>query len=167
MKILVAASSKYGATAEIAGAIGGALEARGFQATVVEPEAAGDLGDLDAAVVGSAVYAGQWMKPALELVERLAAELPGRPVWLFSSGPLGDPPRPEGDPPVVAELMTKPGAAGHRVFAGRLDRNRLNFAEKAIVIALRAPAGDFRDWDAIAAWAGEIADALEGERGGR
>jgi menaquinone-dependent protoporphyrinogen oxidase len=164
MKILVAASSKYGATAEIAAAIGTSLQARGCRATVAEPGAAGDLSDVDAAVVGSAVYAGQWMKPALELVERLATERPGRPVWLFSSGPLGDPPRPEGDPPVVAELAAKLGAAGHRVFSGKLDRSRLNFAEKAIVVALRAPTGDFRDWDAIAAWAGEIADVVLGER---
>jgi menaquinone-dependent protoporphyrinogen IX oxidase len=51
----------------------------------------------DAVVLGSAVYAGHWLKPAREPVGRLGTFLADRPVWLFSSGPVGDPPKPEGD----------------------------------------------------------------------
>jgi menaquinone-dependent protoporphyrinogen oxidase len=29
-----------------------------------------------------------------------------------------------------------------------------------MVTAMRAPLGDFRDWDAVRAWAGEVAVAL-------
>jgi menaquinone-dependent protoporphyrinogen oxidase len=36
----------------------------------------------------------------------------------------------------------------------------LSFAEKAIVVAVRAPEGDFRDWDEIGDWANSIADSL-------
>jgi len=36
----------------------------------------------------------------------------------------------------------------------------LSFPERAIVGALRAPYGDFRDWDVIRTWAEEIADSL-------
>ena len=46
---------------------------------------------------------------------------------------------------------------GHRIFAGKLDRSKLGFAQKAIVIALRAPEGDFRDWEAVRGWAREVA----------
>jgi len=46
------------------------------------------------------------------------------------------------------------------VFAAKLDKSKLSFPERALVFAFRAADGDFRDWDAIAAWAGEIADAL-------
>lgn len=81
-------------------------------------------------------------------------------MWLFSSGPVGDPPRPEEDPVDVAELVARTKAREHRVFAGRIERSRLSFAEKAIVLALRVPDGDYRDWDEIRAWAAEIADAL-------
>jgi hypothetical protein len=34
-------------------------------------------------------------------------------------------------------------------------------AEKLIIEALKAPAGDFRDWEAITAWANDIAAALQ------
>jgi menaquinone-dependent protoporphyrinogen oxidase len=52
------------------------------------------------------------------------------------------------------------GARGHRVFPGRLDRDLLSFGERAMVTAMRAPVGDFRDWGAVAAWADEIAAAV-------
>ena len=41
----------------------------------------------------------------------------------------------------------------HRIFAGKIDKSELGFGERAIMIAVRAPDGDFRDWDEIAAWA--------------
>jgi menaquinone-dependent protoporphyrinogen oxidase len=56
--------------------------------------------------------------------------------------------------------MTLIGARGHRLFAGKLDRSKLGFAEKAIVAALRVPYGDFRDWTQIKQWALEIAGEL-------
>ena len=46
------------------------------------------------------------------------------------------------------------------MFAGRLDRGRLSFGEKAVVLAVRAPEGDFRDWDAIDGFAHDIAGHL-------
>ncbi len=42
-------------------------------------------------------------------------------------------------------------ALDQRVFAGALLRDRLSFGERAIIAALRAPYGDFRDWAAIEA----------------
>ena len=160
MKVLVSAASKHGATAGIADAIGSALMSRGLEVTVKEPDQVEEVHTFDAILVGSAVYAGHWMKPAIELTERFAERFPGKPVWLFSSGPLGDPPKPTEDPVDVAEVMKVTGARGHRVFAGKLDRSMLSFPERAIVGALRAPYGDFRDWDEIRTWAEEIADSL-------
>jgi menaquinone-dependent protoporphyrinogen oxidase len=93
-------------------------------------------------------------------VERAADDLAARPVWLFSSGPIGEPPKPEEDPVDVAEIVESTSARDHRVFAGRLERSRLGFGERAVVAALRAPDGDFRDWDEIRGWATAIADEL-------
>jgi menaquinone-dependent protoporphyrinogen oxidase len=87
-------------------------------------------------------------------------------VWLFSSGPVGDPPKPEEDPVDVAELVAASGAREHRVFAGTLVRRQLSFPERAIVSALRVPEGDFRDWAEITRWAAEIAGALQAGGGG-
>jgi menaquinone-dependent protoporphyrinogen oxidase len=114
----------------------------------------------DAVVCGSAVYMGRWLPEATSFVTRNAGELAKRPVWLFSSGPIGEPPQPEGEPQGVAEMIERIHARGHRIFAGRLDPDRLGLREKVIVGMLRAPKGDFRDFPAVTAWAGEIADAL-------
>jgi menaquinone-dependent protoporphyrinogen oxidase len=160
MKVLVSAASKHGSTDEIARAIGDVLTERGIETEVTPPQEVTTVEGHDAVVLGSAVYAGRWMKEAKELVERSAGALADIDVWLFSSGPIGDPPKPEEDPVDVAEIAERTGARGHRIFAGKLVKAQLGFGEKAIVMALRAPEGDFRDWDEIRGWASEIADAV-------
>ena len=160
MRVLVTAATKYGATAEIAAAIAEVLGEHGLEAMVLPPEQVEEVDGYDAVVVGSAVYAGHWLKPARELVEGHARDLVGRPVWLFSSGPVGDPPKPEEDPVDVADLLAATGAREHRVFAGKLVRKQLSFPERAIVSALRVPEGDFRDWTEIRQWATGIADIM-------
>jgi menaquinone-dependent protoporphyrinogen oxidase len=161
MRVLVTAATKHGATQEIAQAIGDALRDQGLDPTVIEPERVDRVDDYDAAVLGSAVYAGHWLKPAKQLVDRCGSALTARPVWLFSSGPIGDPPKPEEDPVDVAEILAATRAREHRLFAGKLVRKQLSFPEKAIVSALRVPEGDFRDWTEIAGWATGIATALQ------
>jgi menaquinone-dependent protoporphyrinogen oxidase len=160
MRVLITAATKHGATGEIAQVIGEALRERGLDPTVLEPERVDTVDGYDAVVLGSAVYAGHWLKPARELVARCGDALAARPVWLFSSGPVGDPPKPEEDPVDVAEVVAATGAREHRVFAGKLVRKQLTFPERAIVSALRVPEGDFRDWAAISGWAASIATAL-------
>jgi menaquinone-dependent protoporphyrinogen oxidase len=164
MKVLIAAATRHGATAEIAQVMGDTLRERGLDPTVLEPEQVDSVDGYDAVVVGSAVYAGHWLKPARELVARCGDALAARPVWLFSSGPVGDPPKPEEDPVDVAEVLATTRAREHRVFAGRLARRQLAFPERAIVSALRVPEGDFRDWAAITEWAGGIATVLSAWR---
>ena len=82
-----------------------------------------------------------------------------RPTWLFSSGPVGDPLRPE-EAPDVDVLVERIRPRGHRVLAGRLAREDLSFAERAVTRAVKAEYGDFRDWDDVAEFADEIAHAL-------
>jgi menaquinone-dependent protoporphyrinogen oxidase len=161
MKVLVTAATKHGATGEIAKAIGDALRNQGLDPTVIPPEQVGTVDDYDAVVLGSAVYAGHWLKPAKQLVDRCGGALAVRPVWLFSSGPVGDPPKPEEDPVDVAEVLAATKAHEHRLFAGKLTRKQLSFPEKAIVSALRVPEGDFRDWAEVTRWAAGIANALQ------
>jgi len=160
MTVLVTAASKYGATGEIAQAIGEVFTEGGWDAAVLPPEQVQGVDSFDAVVLGSAVYAGHWLKPARELVDRSRDALTARPVWLFSSGPIGDPPKPEEDPVDVAEIMQATKARGHRVFAGKLVKKQLSFPDRAIAAALRVPEGDFRDWEDVKAWAAEIVDAL-------
>ena len=162
MKALIITASKHGSTAEIGRVIGEVLLEHGIKTDVqLGPEAVSSLHGYDVAVLGSAVYAGHWMKSMRVLAERFAEELAARPVWLFSSGPIGDPPKPDEDPVDVARVMEMTGALGHAVFAGKIDKSRLGFGERAVVSALKVPSGDFRDWDEIRRWATGIAQELK------
>jgi menaquinone-dependent protoporphyrinogen oxidase len=161
MRILVTWASKHGSTADIAHTIGGTLREHGAHVEMCPIDSANLDDAYDAYVIGSAVYAGHWMKQAKEFVKRHRATLIPAPVWLFSSGPLGHPPQPADATIDVADLFANTAPHEHRIFGGKLDKAQLSFPEKAIVAALHAPDGDFRDWDEIRSWADRIANALQ------
>ena len=161
MKVLVCAATKYGATGEIADAVADVLAEKGLEVTVIPPEQVGAIEQFDAVVLGSAVYMGQWMKPAREFVDRSAAALAARPVWLFSSGPVGEPAKPAENPVDVSKILQSTKARDHRIFTGRLVRKHLSFPDRAMASAIRAAEGDFRNWAEIRAWAAGIASALQ------
>jgi len=79
----------------------------------------------EAFVLGSAVYFGNWLQEARGFVEAHGHELAARPVWLFSSGPIGDPPEPSEEKAVHIEAIREAtGAEDHRLFGGKLDKSR-------------------------------------------
>jgi len=160
MRVLVAAASKHGGTAEMAGWIGSTLIESGIDAVTLAAEDVGELDLFDAVVLGSGVYAGHWLDAGHRLSTAMIPHLDGRPIWLFSSGPVGDPPKPEGDPVGIPDLMIRTGARDHRVFGGRIDRDRLGFGERAVVTALRVADRDDRPRDEVIAWARGIAAEL-------
>jgi menaquinone-dependent protoporphyrinogen oxidase len=164
MTVLIAAASRHGSTREIAEAIGRVLRDRGLAVDVWEAETVTMADAYSAVVLGSAIYMGHWLSAARQLAELEAFALTRRPVWLFSSGPVGAPPKPDKGPDDVAAIIETTNAREHRVFAGKLDKRGLSLAEKALVLAVRAQAGDFRDWAAIEAWATSIADGLQPRR---
>jgi len=160
MRVLVASASKHGSTAEIARTIGASLTFRGIETDVRSVEAVASLEGYDGVVLGSAIYMGHWLEAARRFIDDYATELHERPVWLFSSGPLGDPAKPTEEPADVVALSEATHAREHRVFAGSLWKEDLGIAERAMVAAVRAPEGDFRPWPEIDEWAGTIASEL-------
>jgi menaquinone-dependent protoporphyrinogen oxidase len=165
MNVLVAYGSKHGATKGIAERIAAQLQAEGQPAAARPVEAVDNLEGYDVFVVGSAVYGGRWTQEAVEFVRRHCTRLASRPVWLFSSGPIGktatkyEPTEPNG----VAAIRRALRPRDHRVFNGawdrsRLDRSQLGFSER--IVAKRLPEGDWRDWPAIEGWAVGIAQKL-------
>jgi menaquinone-dependent protoporphyrinogen oxidase len=160
MKMLIAASSKHGSTREIAASIAGTIRDAGVEVELADPQQVESVAPYDAVIIGSAVYMGRWMGPARELVNGSADALRTRPVWLFSSGPMG---RDIVDPADAAEgmkLLELIGGRGHRVFAGKADKHELGFAERAVLRMVKNPYGDHRDWTEIEAWATSIARDL-------
>jgi menaquinone-dependent protoporphyrinogen oxidase len=187
-KVLVVYASRHGGTRGIAERIGDVLRTEGLEADVASADQVAGVGKADAVVVGSGVYMGCWLKEAVEFVKRNEATLAARPLWLFSSGPIPDSSKNKGQSldSVTAALGPEEGVGSgghkkiaaisaathpkeHRVFLGRYDPTdppktmperfvRLMPGAKSIL-----PSGDFRDWDAIEAWAHSIAAILTAE----
>ncbi|MCK4977734.1 MAG: flavodoxin domain-containing protein [Anaerolineales bacterium] len=165
-QVLVAYATKYGATAEIAEKIGQVLRQAGLTTDVLPADRVSDLAPYKAVVLGSAVYIGRWRKEAVKFLQANEKMLAERLVWLFSSGPTG-----EGDPVELLNGWRFPEAQkpiANRiqpldivVFHGAVKMEELNFIEKSMIKNVKAPVGDFRDWEVIIAWATAIADALK------
>ena len=178
MHILVAYASRHGATEGIAERIGATLRANGFDAETRPAASVEDASAYDAFVIGSAAYMEHWLKDARSFVDRNREVLAARPVWLFSSGPIGpDPVDKHGvDQKVAAipreapELIAAVHARDHHVFFGAYDPDQkpigmveglgMRFVKLMPAARSAIPAGDFRDWPEIEAWATTIAGEL-------
>jgi menaquinone-dependent protoporphyrinogen oxidase len=172
MSILVVYASKHGATGEIAEWIAEGLRAAGQSVDTRPVQEAGDLADYEGFVIGSAAYSTHWLKDAVAFVSSNRDLLAQRPVWLFSSGPLGtgatdanamDPTAPF-EPKEIGGFQVAIHPRDHRVFFGALDPGRLTLAEwsclKRPATRVILPEGDFRDWAQIQQWAEGIAQEL-------
>lgn len=177
MKVLVAYGSRHGATAGIANRIADRIRRGGVASDCLEVGDVGDVGGYDAYVIGSAAYVFHWLKEATSFVKRNREILADRPVWLFSSGPLGtDLVDEDGNdvlessrPKEFEELHDMLGSMDEHVFFGAWDPDAppRGMAERMLRMMPASkealPAGDFRDWDAVDAWADEIVVALRDE----
>jgi menaquinone-dependent protoporphyrinogen oxidase len=164
MTVLVAFASKHGATEEIARSIGEVLDAQGLNVEVKRMEEVDTVLPYDAFVLGSAIYMGNWLHEARSFVDDHREVLALRPTWLFSSGPIGTPPdETKSEPLGIPKLVSTTQASGHQLFGGKLDKAELGLAERALAGALRVPAGDYREWAVVAAWATAIARTLTTE----
>jgi menaquinone-dependent protoporphyrinogen oxidase len=165
-QVLVAYATKYGATAEIAEKMGQVLRQAGLRTDVLPTDRVSDLTPYKAVVLGSAVYIGKWRKEAAKFLQANEKMLAERQVWLFSSGPTG-----EGDPVELTKGWRFPKAQQPiadriqprdiAIFHGDVNTKKLNFIERWMIKNVKAPVGDFRDWEAITSWATAIADVLK------
>jgi len=171
-RVLVTYATHHGATRGIAERIATTLTRTGLDASARNVTEVGDLAGYDAFVVGSAIYAFRWLGEAHNFVNRNRQLLAGRPVWFFSSGPVGTATVDEKGqdvrqaPREIATLADLVKARDHRIFFGAYDPTQkpIGLMER-ITRAVPAtrdllPPGDFRDWDEIDAWASAIADEL-------
>ena len=178
MKILVAYASRHGATRGIAEHIARTLEWAGLDVTLRPVEDAGPADDYGAFLIGSAAYMGGWLGEATAFVRHHRAVLAARPVWLFSSGPVGTETvdakgrdqLKAAEPKEFEEFARTIRPRDQRVFfgayhpdaapAGLAEVLMAKFMRLAPAVRKALPAGDFRDWPAIEAWAEAIAHEL-------
>jgi len=162
-KILVACASRAGATGEVAEAIGEVLCDGGAAVDVRLAKDMTDLSPYRAVVVGSAIYMGRWMSEAVKFVETHRDALNSMPVAYFVVCLTMKDDTEENRRTVAAYLdpvreVVQPVDVG--LFAGRLDYSKLPFLFRLIIKAMKQPEGDYRNWEAIRAWAGELAPLL-------
>ncbi|WP_369232074.1 flavodoxin domain-containing protein [Streptomyces sp. R21] len=159
-RVLVAYGTTNGSTARIAEAIADVLNKEGLAAEVLPAPAVTEVESYDAVVVGGGLYAGRWHKHARRFVRRHRRALAGRPLWLFSSGPLDASASERDIPPVpgVRRTMTRLDAKAHITFGGCLEEGAKGRIARMIVH--NGKGGDFRDFAQIEAWAARIATEL-------
>ncbi len=162
-RILVAYASRYGSTAEVAEAIGDELKKSGEEVDVRPASEVDDLSSYRAAVVGSPIYMGKWLPESQVFIERNQQILRTIPVAFFAVGLTvtdrsAEILRNAEASMDAVRLLVNPVEVG--IFPGRLKSGGLSFTDRAIVRLIRAKTGDFRDWEAVRAWAQAVCRKL-------
>ena len=165
-KALVAYATRCGSTAEVAAAIGKKLR-RWFEVDVLPVAQMSGIAHYDAVILGSAIRTGRWLREAAAFAEQHREMLGRVPVAYFvvclemrqdteenrcTAASYLD---------IVRERAPQVRPVDVGLFAGALDRRRLPFFLRFAARAIQAPEADFRDWDAIRAWAASIAPTLK------
>jgi menaquinone-dependent protoporphyrinogen oxidase len=160
--ILIGYASKYGSTKEVAEVIADVVRDSGL---VVELRPLSEVRTLEpyrAVVMGAALYVYHWHKDAHKFLSRHREALSWLPVYVFALGPIHDveqefaDARQQLEKDLAKESWFRP--ADLRLFAGKYDPATLPFPINKM--AGKEPASDARDWDAIRAWAGGVAQQL-------
>jgi len=164
MKILVAYATKAGSTAEVAAEIGRVMESKGGCKVDVHPVGKlKEVSEYDAVIIGSAIRAGKWLPKATKFVEKHRDALSQVPVAYFIVCLTMVEDTEEKRREVAAYLdpvceVVQPVDMG--LFAGVMDYSKLPFILRLMMKKMKASEGDFRDREAIRAWASQVHDGL-------
>jgi menaquinone-dependent protoporphyrinogen oxidase len=159
-QLLVAYATKHGSTQEVAESIAETLAASGHDVDVRAAADVRDLGGYDGVILGGALYMGRWHGDAIGFLERHRLALATIPIAVFAMGPqtLADADvassRAQLDKALAKVPDVSPSAVA--IFGGVVDPTTLRFPLS------RMRASDARDWQAIAAWANDVAEIFTG-----
>jgi menaquinone-dependent protoporphyrinogen oxidase len=156
--ILVAYATRRGSTREVADALAARLRELGHTVEVRPAEHVEDVERYGAVVLGGALYTGRLHRDARQFLKRHRTLLAERPLAVFALGPAtlseedvaGS--RRQLDRALARVPDLHPAAVA--IFGGVVDPAKLPFPFSNM------NASDARDWDAIEAWATEVAGLL-------
>lgn len=155
-RVMVVYGTKSGCTKGIAERMGEVLLAKGIDVDVAGAEGAASPVGYDAVIVGSGVRAGTWHSAAREWVKFNADALTSVPVAMFTCGltTANDPSKESEVRAFTDALLEETGVVpvSRAVFAGWNEPSSFSFVERSVMKLMKAPQGDFRDMDAVAAW---------------
>ncbi len=159
--ILIAYTTRYGSTQEVAEKIAVTLKENGLKVEVQPVKQVRTLEGYRAVVLGAPLYIGSWLKAAPRFLTQHQAALAKLPVAIFSLGPTRaneatTDVRVSLDAQVSKFPWLKPVAM--ELFGGKYDPAKLRFPDSLLKVLpasplYHAPASDIRDWEAIQAWA--------------
>jgi menaquinone-dependent protoporphyrinogen oxidase len=162
-KILVVYASKSGSTAEVAQKIGQVLGQAGTEVEVCAAGNARNLENYDGFVLGTAIRMFKPLGEMRRFVFWNKGKLSKKPVAIFSVGLTLKEDTPENREKAAGYIapITKQFSAAVSVtaFAGKLDYATLpGFFRQAFAkdTSGAMAEGDFRDWNAIQAWAAKL-----------
>jgi menaquinone-dependent protoporphyrinogen oxidase len=156
--ILVAYATRRGSTLEVAEAVATRLRELGHAVEVRPADRVDDVGRYAGVVVGGALYTGRLHRDARHFLRRHRGALAERPLAVFALGPTS-----LSEEDVASSRRQLEKALAHEpalhpfavaIFGGVVDPDKLPFPLSSM------PASDARDWDAIDAWASEVAGSL-------
>ena len=159
--ILIAYASRYGSTAEVAEAIGKVLREAGAEVEVRRVREVKGLGPYRAVVIGSAARMLKLLPEAVKFAQKHKQALSQMPVAYFTVGLTMIKDTPENRKVAAGFLeplrqIQEPVSIG--LFAGKVDYSRLSFVWRYFFSRAKdfPGEGDYRDWEAIRAWAKEL-----------
>lgn len=159
-KILIAYATRNGSTAEIAEAVGKELKAAGCTVEIKEMKTVTSVEGYTAVVIGAPMYMAKYIE-AGKFVDRFREKIAGLPVAAFAVGLAAvskDRKMIEETEKALRGALAPIRPVTMTLFAGNLDPAKISFITRKMVEHFgRVPAGDYRDWAAIAAWAREVA----------
>lgn len=165
-KILIAYASRCGSTGEVADTIGRTLCGTGVSTEVRLVEDLNDLSPYQAVILGSAVRVGKWLPEAAAFVKKHRDALSRMPVAYFvvcmtmKDDTLENRRKASAFLDPVRKLAPRVKPVGTGLFAGATDFRKLSFVQRSILKSKGIPDGDFRNWDAIRAWAVNLRPAI-------
>jgi len=165
-KILITYASRAGSTEQTAAYMGQTLRDKGFTVDVKPIKENPDPSPYAAVLCGSAIRGGAWLPEAVDYVRDHHDVLAERffVAWTMCLTLADDTPEHReqvSDYLAPIREIVQPEAEGF--FAGVMDLSKLSFPVRLLIKAMKAPSGDFRDWDAIRNWLDELTPLLEEE----
>lgn len=177
MLVLVTYYSLRGSTKEIAERIGSVLSSKITSPSTVEVlsmEQVTDPSKYNFVIIGSAVHNFVWVEPASSWLSTNGAALSNSSVWAFSVGTpfaVGKIAQrmmesKDEEKKLAAAISEHVKLEGHVLFNGRFLKSHATTKFNFWWRIFGGKFGDFRDWEKIDQWAGQVRDTIVQRSGG-